>query len=61
MSYDNTRTRQNNVVGSAIAVQDKTPLELFEEHYFKLNNQSMSEEQREFVQKLITDIQEDSV
>ena len=61
LSYDNTRTRQNQIVGGASSVQEKSPLELFEEHYIKLNNQPLSDEQREFVQKLIIGIQEGSV
>lgn len=60
MSYDNTRTRKRQTVGNAGEVTKKSPMELIEEHYAKLNNQPMSEEQRQFMQKLIISIKEGS-
>lgn len=59
LSYDNTRTREDNVVDVASDVQRKTPLELFEELYELQNNQAMSEEQRKFTQDLIESIWEE--
>lgn len=59
LSYDNTRTREDNVIDAASDVQHKTPLELFEELYALQNNQAMSEEQRKFTQDLIESIWEE--
>ena len=61
LSYDNTRTRTDQVVGSAENVKSKSPLELFEELYALQNNQPMSGEQRAFTQELIESIQEENV
>ena len=58
MSYDNTRTRTNQVLGSAEEVQHKTKLQLFGEFYEKQNNQPMSDVQRSFVQELMEKIWE---
>ena len=59
LSYDNTRTRADHVIDAAADVQQKTPLELFEELYELQNNQPMSEEQRDFAQNLIERIREE--
>lgn len=61
LSYDNTRTRSDRVIQGAVAVAQKTPLQLFEELYELQNNQPMSQEQRLFAQELIESIQEESV
>ena len=61
LTYDNTRTRTNQIVGGAEDVKRKSPLELFEELYETQNNQSMSEEQRAFALELIESIQEGSI
>lgn len=61
LSYDNTRTRSNQLIEGAENVQRKTPLELFEELYELQNNQPMSDEQRAFSQKLIESIWEERV
>ena len=58
LSYDNTRTRTNQVIEGAEDVQRKSPLELFDELYELQNNQPMSEEQRSFTQELIESIWE---
>lgn len=58
LSYDNTRTREDQIVGGAEDVQRKTPLELFEELYEKQNNQPVSEVQRGFLQNMIEAIEE---
>lgn len=58
LSYDNTRTRQNQAIGTAGQVNTKSPLQLFEELYEKMNNQPMSEEQRSFATELIDRIRE---
>jgi len=61
LTYDNTRTRTNQVIGGAEDVKRKSPLELFEELYELQNNQPMSEVQRVFARELIESIQEGSV
>ena len=58
LSYDNTRTRVNQVIDGAEDVQCKSPLTLFGELYELQNNQPMSEEQRRFTQELIESIWE---
>ena len=59
LKYDNKRTRENIEVGSANDIENKRPIELFDELYLKQNNQNMSDEQREYVSKLIEAIWED--
>lgn len=61
LTYDNTRTRQNQVVSSAQDVQRKSLLELFEELYEIQNNQPMTREQRDFTRELIESIEEGEV
>lgn len=61
LSYDNTRTRTNQVVDGAEDVQRKSPLELFDELYELQNNQPMSHRQREFSRELIESIWEGQV
>ena len=58
LTYDNTRTRNNQVVEGAVDVQQKSPLELFAELYQIQNNQPMSDEQRRFTLELIESIWE---
>lgn len=48
LSYDNTRTRSDQIVEGAQDVQCKSPLALFEELYELMNNRPMSEAQRTF-------------
>ena len=61
LSYDNTRTRVNQIIDGAVDVKQKNPLDLFEELYELQNNQPLSEEQRTFTQELIESIWEDKV
>ena len=58
LSYDNTRTRVNQIIDGAEDVQRKSPLALFDELYELQNNQPMSDEQRSFTQELIESIWE---
>lgn len=53
LNYDNTRTRQDQLVEKGADVEHKQPLELFEELYEMQNNQPMNEEQRAFVQDMM--------
>ena len=56
LSYDNKRTRTTQNIDKSAAVDDKSPLELFEEFYEIQNNSPMSEEQKELVKGLIEGI-----
>lgn len=53
--YDNSRTRQEQVLEAAPEVERKSELELFQEFYELQNNQSMTPDQTEFVKKVIED------
>lgn len=59
LTYDNTRTRTNQIIDGTAEVGQKTPLELFEALYEMQNNQPMTPEQREFTRELIDTIQEE--
>lgn len=56
LSYDNKRTRENNVLTEAGAIEEKSSLELFEEFYTMQNNVSMSPWQTDYVKELIEEI-----
>ena len=58
LSYDNTRTRTNQIIDGAVDVQRKSPLELFDELYELQNNQPMTDAQRAFTKELIESIWE---
>lgn len=57
--YDNKRTQSDAEIIGAKTVEKKSPLELFEELYEMQNNQSMSDEQLEFVKKMIEETMEE--
>lgn len=59
LTYDNKRTQARQNVTNAEDIEEKTPLELFEEFFEKQNNQVMSDEQRAFVLKEIESIWEE--
>ena len=59
LTYDNTRTRTNQIIDGAENVEQKTPLQLFAELYEQQNNQPMSQVQSSFVADLIESIWED--
>ncbi len=58
LSYDNKRTRTNQVITDVEDVEKKSPLELFAEFYEIQNNQDLSEEQKAFVGGCIEEIWE---
>lgn len=58
LEYDNRRTRDSREVSGACEVEKKSELELFEEFYELQNNQPFSDRQRDFVERLIQEIQE---
>jgi len=60
LDYDNKRTAVSGTVGSAEDVENKSPITLFSEFYEKQNNQPMSDEQADFIGKLIEQIWEDN-
>lgn len=59
LDYDNRRTRAGFALESDEQIEKKTPLTLFCEFYEKQNNQPLSEEQLDFVQKLMETIWEE--
>ena len=59
LDYDNTRTRSNTVFSDGGDTERKSPFDLFSEFYEMQNNAPMSEEQREYMKKLIEKIEED--
>ena len=56
VSYDNTRTRSRGELRDIEGVEHKDPIEVFDEFYEMQNNKPMSEEQREYVQNIISEI-----
>ncbi|MCI7814227.1 MAG: exonuclease SbcCD subunit D [Lachnospiraceae bacterium] len=58
LEYDNRRTREQQRIDSAEAIEQKSELELFEEFYELQNNQPMSDRQRQFSRDLIQKILE---
>lgn len=58
LSYDNRRTRMQQNVMDDVHVDDRLPIELFEEFYEKQNNHPMTEEQKAFVLEQIEAIWE---
>ena len=58
LSYDNKRTRTQQIITDAQDVERRSPLELFEEFYEKQNNQPMSDNQRSLVTECIESIWE---
>ena len=57
--YDNTRTRQNNLILGALETEKKSAFELFSEFYNLRNNAPMSPEQSEYMLALIEKIEEE--
>ena len=60
LSYDNTRTRSDCVIGTAENIQQKTPVQLFEELYTLQNNQPMNDVQRTYMLELFESVWEGS-
>lgn len=58
LDYDNRRTRENQQIGQVNDIENKSPLQLFQEFYEKQNNQQMSHEQSAFSADLIERIWE---
>ena len=58
LTYDNTRTRSNQLIDGAEDVERKSPLQLFGELYQQQNNRPMSDVQLDFTRELIESIWE---
>ena len=58
LDYDNARTRAAGAMAVPAAMEQRTPLELFEALYLQQNNRPMSDEQRAFAAQLMEEIQE---
>ena len=52
--YDNIRTRATQVIDEGVVLDGKSMIDLFDELYEKQNNQTMSDEQRTFIQEIIS-------
>ena len=53
LEYDNRRTRASQSVADGCSDEDKSPLDLFGEFYFKQNNAEMSAQQLDLVRQLL--------
>lgn len=58
LEYDNTRTRRNGQTELSDTTEDKSPMELAEELFEMQNNKPMREEQKQYMESLMTDIWE---
>ena len=54
LDYDNTRTHSETIINAAERVEQKTPLQLFEEFYELQNGMAMSEEQKQLAEQEIS-------
>lgn len=61
LSYDNKRTRAGALSDPEEDIQQKSPLELFDEFYAAQNGQPMSQQQREYTQALMERIWEGEI
>ena len=59
LDYDNTRTRNQQRVTALSEVEKKTPMELFDAFFEMQNGQTMSAEQKQYVETLIEKIWEE--
>lgn len=58
LDYDNQRTRQNQDVMLTENVEEKSPIDLFEEFYEMQNNVSMTEAQKDMIKELVEKVWE---
>ena len=56
VDYDNKRTREKQEIVEISKLEQKSPLELFQELYFLQNNQEMTEEQTEFTKNIMEQV-----
>ena len=60
LEYDNTRTKSSGRVRAIQDIREKSPLELFASLYETQNGKQFSDEQKEYIELLITEIWEGS-
>lgn len=61
LEYDNSRTKQSQIIERAEDIEQKSEQELFAEFYELQNNQPMNEEQAAFVAQLIAECKEQDI
>ncbi|MBQ8164242.1 MAG: exonuclease SbcCD subunit D [Clostridia bacterium] len=61
IDYDNKRTRAFNNIDGADISENKSPVELFAELFEKQNNQEMTAEQKEVIERIVEEITEGAV
>ena len=59
LDYDNTRTRSSGQLSAAADMEQKSPVQLFEEFYEQVNGRAMSQEQQEMSRLMIEKIWEE--
>ncbi len=59
LDYDNARSRSGTDLQKLEKTRQESPLELFSDFYERCNHQSMTEEQSEYLQKIMEEIWED--
>ena len=58
LSYDYKSTRSDMTLDEINNIEEKSPMELFDEFYEKQNGQTMDEEQSSFIKECISSIWE---
>ena len=59
LRYDNKRTKKNNTIDLSEDVDDKKPIDMFEQLYMLQNNQQLSDKQKQLCNDIIAGIWED--
>ena len=59
LDYDNARTRSSGQLSGAADMEQKTPVQLFEEFYEQVNGRAMSQAQQEMIRRMIEKIWEE--
>lgn len=59
LDYDNTRTRSSGQLSAAADMEQKSPVQLFEEFYEQVNGRAMSQAQQEMSRRMIEKIWEE--
>lgn len=58
LSYDNKRTQAAEAFSVAREIHHRSPLELFQDFYQSQNNQALSDRQKDYVQALLSELEE---
>lgn len=56
--YDNTSTKENKTIESAIYIKTQTPFDLFNQFYELQHNQPLNDEQAQIVKEILTEMEE---